>query len=216
MTELSTITFLPDHEKAIYNHLAYKLKCIIPTNDIVVVDKITLNEASIAFSQYKSLEKEIEKVRKTIVEPLNTLVKEVNNHFKQLDVAYQISLESKRLTTQINSFVAAEQAKVEAERKAEQLRLEEEALNNAIASGKDQPAIIVENIIPDFRVSNETAFASSSVLKKWRVVDETLIPKEYFLLNELMINALRRSSKAEDKSPIPGIVFSTEYTLRAK
>jgi hypothetical protein len=47
-------------------------------------------------------------------------------------------------------------------------------------------------------------------------VNLSLVPRELFNLDEVAINAVRRSSKADDVSPIPGIEFYTEDSLRSK
>lgn len=216
MNMLPTLSFMQLHEKMKYEQLLISLDSIQDTSGIHVSDAQTLNEAAISISQYKSIEKEIEKTRKFITEPLNGLVKETNAYFKNLLIQSPIVSERERLDKEVMAYSNAEKAKVEAIRRAQQIKLEEEALNYAIATGKDQPAIIVETIIPQFKVSNQTAFITTAVIKKWRLININLVPRNYFLLDELAINAVRRGSNATDVSLIPGIEFYTEDSVRAK
>jgi len=216
MTTLPTLSFLQPYEKIKYNQLIISLENIQDTTGIHVTDSTSLNQAAVCLSQYNALDKEIEKTRKYITEPLNALVKETNTFFKSLSIEYPIQSEIKRLKEESLVYSNAVKAKVEAIRKAEQAKLEEEALNNAIASGKDQPAIIVENITPTYKVSQDTAFANTTAVKKWRIINLDLIPDDFFLLDEIKINSIRRSSKANDISSIPGIEFYTEDSLRIR
>ena len=209
-------SFLKVSEKESLQLLLKKFESIEDTSSIIVTDQKSLNEAALSISQYKLLERETEKTRKLVTEPLNGMVKEANTYFKNLLIQSPVPVELERLNKEVLSYNAAEKKKSDDLRKAEQARLEEEALNNAIESGKDQPAIIVETVIPQYKVSNQTAYVTTAVLKKWRVTDITLVPRELFNLDELAINAVRRASKSDDLSPIPGIQFYTEDSLRTK
>lgn len=216
MNTLPTLQFMQPHEKIEYGQLLTALESIQDTSVIKVIDNSTLNEAALSINQYKALDKRIEKVRKMIVDPINALVKETNAHFKNLLIQSPIPVETDRLSKEVLNFNAAEKKKADDLRIAEQARLEEEALNNAIESGKDQPAIIVETVMPEYKVSNQTAYVTTAKIKKWRVTDLTLVPRTLFNLDELAINAVRRASKAEDVSSIPGIEFYCEDSLRTK
>lgn len=211
-----SFSFLKISENQALTQLLNELNAISDTSGIIVTDAKTLNEAALSISQYKMLDKKIEKTRKLITEPLNGLVKEANNYFKSLLIQSPIPLEMDRLNKEVLNYNTAEKKKTSELRKAEEARLEEEALNHAIASGKDEPAIIVETVIPDYKVSQNTAYITTAQLKKWRVTDISLIPHRYFILDETAINALRRVSKPEDISSIPGIEFYTEDSLRTK
>lgn len=209
-------SFLKITEKQALTQLLNDLNAISDTSGIIVTDAKSLNEAALSISQYKMLDKKIEKTRKLITEPLNGLVKEANNYFKSLLIQSPIPLEVERLNKEVLNYNAAEKKKTNDLRKAEEARLEEEALNHAIACGKDEPAIVVETVIPDYKVSQNTAYITTAKLKKWRVTDLTLIPHSYFILNETAINTIRRLSKPEDISSIPGIEYYTEDSLRTK
>lgn len=216
MNTLPTLHFMQPHEKEEYRQLLFALESIQDTTAIKLIDNSTLNEAALSINQYKALDKRIEKVRKMIVDPINGLVKETNAHFSNLRIQSPIPTELDRLSKEVLNFNAAEKKKADDLRKAEQARLEEEALNNAIQSGKDEPAIIVETVMPSYKVADNTAYITTAKIKKWRVTDITLVPRTLFNLDEVAINAVRRASKAEDISSIPGIEFYTEDSLRTK
>lgn len=211
-----SFSFLKLNERNSLLQLIIKIESIADTSQIVVTDQKSLNEAALSISQYKLLEKETEKTRKLITEPLNGLVKEANIYFKNLLLQTPIPAELVRLNREILNYNAAEKKKSDDLRRAEIARLEEDALNKAIDSGKDEPAIIVETIIPEHKLSQQTAYITTTTLKKWRVINITLVPRELFNLDEAAINAVRKSSKADDVSPIPGIEFYSEDSLRAK
>lgn len=66
------------------------------------------------------------------------------------------------------------------------------------------PAVKVEQVVPKTSASGRTNW-------KWRITDASLIPDEYWMLDESMIGALVRSDK--DKTAIPGIeAYSDEST----
>jgi hypothetical protein len=90
---------------------------------------------------------------------------------------------------------AARQKKAAAE--AEQLEREQAARDAQAAAAK------VEEVRVQPNIPTVAGVPTSSRRWKWRVVDESKIPDQYWILNELKINAEVRADKA--RTAIPGV-----------
>lgn len=112
----------------------------------------------------------------------------------------------------IKSKMGAYWQEQERERKQEEERLQAEArqyeedklLQEAEETGDD--SILEEPVIvPQIRVEQTSRVEGVSMQEnwKWRVVDPKLIPREYLIIDEKMVNAEVRTKKG--KTNIPGI-----------
>jgi hypothetical protein len=147
--------------------------------------------------------KRAEGLRKDMTAPLNERVKWINGQFAMLTDPIG------QLERTINSKVFAYRQVVEAARRKEQARqdaLAEKRQERAEAKGITPPIPeIVAPIVagPEKRI--ETDFGKASFTEKWNftITDETLIPREYLMVDEVKIRKVVKALKADTK--IPGI-----------
>ncbi len=178
------------------------------------------------------LTKVIEDVRKRMTVPLDEQKKEIMSFFKNL--AIPVEAELSRLDSETKQWLKA-QKEEQARREAEERRLaEEKAMQEAIekearlkaeaqAKGEDpaqiqvEVPIIAEEIPQQVKLSNFTSSGVTTMqVPKWRVLDINAVPREYFMLNENLINGIRRAAGTKNFNPhqVPGIEFYNEEVLR--
>lgn len=206
------------------------VKAVDEASHISVLTPSSVEMASISIKGFGKITKQLESIRTELVSPINERVKEINGFFKALQNRY--TSQEDNLRTQLKSYEKrrqAEEARVKAEERAEAERLakieakrrEEELKAMAEIKGESTegitvaPAIIPEETTKTSRLSDRNTVGVTTRLEKlWRITDQSLIPREYFLLDEKKINAIRRASSAEETSSIPGIEFYTDIAIR--
>ncbi|MCP4394521.1 MAG: hypothetical protein GY804_09690 [Alphaproteobacteria bacterium] len=182
---------------------------------ISIFSEKELDLAGFYIKKYKELDKEIEKTRKSIVAPVNKEVKEINNVFKLLSNKY--SDELSRLNGEVNDFLKEKRKKQEEERQKEQKELEDAVINEAEMFDDES---VLDNI-PQVEIKRESLGDMSNTvttarIKKWKVIDLEKVPRKYLMLDEKMINKIRKDYDFEDKSPIEGLEFYFEENIRSK
>lgn len=188
-------------------------KALDESSMIVIVTESDVATAANYIANFKKIEKKIESFRKELVQPLMDKKAEIDSFFKSIPARFEDEL--KRLNSEVLEF--KRKVEVEARKKAEEerRRLEEEALQNAIKEGRDEPAIIPE-IIPQVKKVSEmnAAKVHTRKTKTITIINESLIPREYLIPDEQKIRAERMKYEAcnEDgsqvKSTIPGVEFT--------
>ena len=115
---------------------------------------------------------------------------------------------------------AQEKLRIEAERKAaeEAAKLQAKA-DKAMKKGEEEKAqeLQLQAAMAVARVDyapQKTAGVHSMKVWRWKVVDETAIPREYLVPNEAALNALAKSTRGSMK--ISGIEFYEETSIVAK
>ena len=159
------------------------------------------------------LTKAIEEKRDGYVRPHNEYVKEVNIYFKLLSDPLAVA---EKITKQ---KVLAYNAEQERKRKeAEEINRQkiELARREAELSGTGEFTVDTEPL-PVPAAAPKTVRASTATLgtrsdRKWRLVDKELVPEEYKILNELLINNLVRNGIPK----IPGIEIYLEDNLSVR
>ncbi len=170
-----------------------------------------------------NLQKAIEEKRTGYVKPFNDHVKEVNAFCKLLTDPLEQA--EKTTKTKILAY-RAEQDRLRKEAEEINRLREEAARREAELTGKvltgagmvepstGQIITIVEKIdvppAPPTRVQADTATLGTTKVRKWRVIDQKLIPEEYKILNVVLINKLVRNNIPS----IPGIEMYWEPGLR--
>jgi hypothetical protein len=188
------------------------------SSEVVVVTASDVATAANFVSNFKKISKEAESVRKRLVQPLVDKKSDIDSFFKGIPAKYQDELN--RLEKEILDFQRKERE--EANRKAaeERRRLEEEALHNAIQKGLDEPAVIPE-VIPEIKKVSamNTSKVTTRKTKSFKIINESLIPRGYLIVDERKIRAERMKFDAcnQDgtnvKSTIPGVVFTFEESV---
>ena len=183
---------------------------------VAVFSEKELDKAGFYIKKYKQLDKEIEKVRKSITDPLNKEIKDINSEFKNLSAEYQEELD--RLNNEVGDYLKEKRKKEEEEKAKEQKEMEESLLHEAEVFNDES---VLDNI-PQIEIKRESLGMQSNTLttmrvKKWRVIDLDKVDRKYLIIDEQLIARLRKDYDFEVKQqPINGIEFYYEETIRSK
>lgn len=189
-------------------------KAIKESKGVMIFEESDVDKAGFYIKKYKELDKKIEAVRKKIVSPLNNEVKEINGIFKNLSAMF--SPELTRLDKESNDLLKEIRQRQEAQRLAEQKELEDAVLDEAEMF--NDPSVI--DNIPQVEFKQQklaTDNLTTQRKKTWRVIDIDKVDRKYLIIDEKMIDNLRKAYDFEVKEqPINGIEFYYEETIRIK
>ena len=192
-------------------------------NAIIITNPETYQQMAGIFLVIRSLRKEIADTFNPLIQKAHeshkAILAEKARHDKPLD-------DGERKAKSLMQSWDAEQARIAREeetrlreiaRKAEEERIMQEALQ-AEQEGDKQTAeaIIQEEIyIPPVTVAKATPKVSGVIFRtywKWRVKKLALIPRQYLIPNEVLINSLVTHNKNKEQSEqmIPGIEVWSE------
>lgn len=199
--------------------------------EVVIVTPSDVATASNYISNYKRISKNVEALRKNLVQPLTEKKAEIDAFFKSIPLQYEKELD--RLEEELLDYKRQQEAKARKEAEAERKRLEEEAIQKGIAEEERrikeaeakgvpveniapvEPAIVPEVIPQTKKISQmNSSKVSTRKTKSFKVVDEKLIPREYLMVDEQKIRAERMKYDAVNldgsqvKSTIPGVEFT--------
>ncbi|GJQ44038.1 MAG: hypothetical protein JETCAE03_35360 [Ignavibacteriaceae bacterium] len=189
---------------------------ISESKGVSVFSEKELDLAGFYIKKYKELDKEIEKARKSIVDPINKEVKAINNSFK--DLSSEFNAELSRLNEEVSDYLREKRRKEEEERAREQKEMEESIISEAEIFNDES----VLDSIPTIEIEREslgqmTSTITTARIKKWRVVDLDKIDRRYLIVDEQMISRIRKDYDFEViQQPINGIEFYYEESIRSK
>ena len=175
----------------------------------------------------RSVESQLEAKRKELTGPILAIKKSIDDFFnkpkekltaaiKRIDrgmLDFQIEMKRKAAEEEARLWRAAKIAE-EAERKrltelAAKAVAENKTLAAAVAAkqAEEVQAPVVHVAVPVVKVEG------LSVRKTWtyRVIDPTLIPREYLSINTILLGQIARTS--HDTKPVPGVDFFQEEGL---
>jgi len=187
-----------------------------------------IDMANVNLSKLSHAIKQLEDKRLLMTKPINQGLTEINNTFKGIKLplrsAYSI------LDGKVMTWRRDEQAKREKEsaRLMEETRLKNEKIEAEENRRKkirdaheakghnvsDEPIEIEREIAP---VVPDLAHTDSTKIRKewtWEVVDETKIPRKFFVLNEVMINKEVRTKLVREISGLR--IFQKDVRLNQK
>jgi len=190
----------------------------------VIVDNDSYLASAEDLKQIKAQIKAIEDYRKSITDPINEQIKRIKaffdvpiNKLKEAEevikgaiLKYQKEQERIRLEEQARLREEAEKFRLELEQKAK--KLEEQGKTEKAEEIKQQAETIITPVLANDTV--KVAGISKMKVWKYRIVDESLIPREYLIPNEKMLTQIAKSTKGALK--IPGVEFYCEETIAAK
>lgn len=198
--------------------------------EITVLTSSGLEKAAHFITNFKEIDKRLEKIRKEEKDIFFQKGKEIDAYFKSLQLLFQE--QNDRLSKEIMDWKKKQDAiakeKADAERKAaedkaieEALKKEKELQTQAIINGQNPADVKVEiSIVPETITetvklsSKNSSGLSTTRLKRFEVIDFNLIPKEYLMIDETKINLERKKHDFEAVSTIPGIKFTFTENLR--
>lgn len=168
----------------------------------------------------------LENTRKTVTGPLNLALKTFNDLFKppveklksieakiKLDMgSYYLEQERKRIEQEAK---LQEQARVQAEK--EKAKLDKKIAKTNDEQTKQTLEMQKDTIIPvSVSVDNQAQAQGISTKKVWkyRIVDSTLIPREYLMPNDKALQGIATATKGTIK--IPGIEIYSDNIIVAR
>lgn len=156
--------------------------------------------------------KAVEELRKFYTDPLEQAKKGIIATFKKMgaDAAGQ----EQRLRDELGAFyMKKENAKREAE--AKRIADEQERQRKARALGRAAPAPIAAPVAPEVERTTQTENGSLNIGLEWAftgISDESLIPRQYLMVNEV---AIRAAVKSGTRS-IPGVLIQERPKTSAR
>lgn len=105
-------------------------KALEESAEIVIVTASDVNTASAYISNFKKISRQVESLRKQLVQPLTDKKAEIDSFFKSIPLTYDKELE--RLEQELLDFKRKQDAEAKAKADAERKRLEEEAIQKGI------------------------------------------------------------------------------------
>jgi hypothetical protein len=217
-------TYLPEIERMKAQALAH-----------VVTDEASQNEAITMAGQAKKLANAIEKKRKEVIEAPGEFVKTVNNFVKvfrdtldEIDRKLKAGIQTHMTKVQMEQREAQERARIEAEKIQRELDARAAALNAQReaearkAAEKGEPAapmepeviapVVVAPVVPVQKVFRSETGSSVHLRKDWvwDVLDISLIPPKYLVVDKVAVNQAVKSGIRE----IPGMrIYETESAI---
>lgn len=187
-------------------------EAIKESKKILVMEESQIETAGFYIKKFGDLDKKIESLRKDFVKPLNDEVKQINNFFKSLQNSFLP--EQDRLKKESNEMLVEIRRRQAELKAAEQKELEDAMLDEAELFDDES---VLDNIPQiEFRQTKIAETLTTVRTKKWKVVDLDKVPRKYLVVDEKLINNVRKDYDFEDKSPIDGIEFYFEEGVRVK
>jgi hypothetical protein len=192
-TELTTnpIIALSQREKidAIINQAITEAKAIY------IIDKGDVTKAMITMKVLAKTEKDIDAYRKDMTAPLEAKKKAIIALFNE--IVLPVTQQVKRLKQELLDFEMNERAKAEKEISEMQVLNEDECE--------------ISLSLPNRSITG----ISTTRRKTWEIIDMDLIPREYLTIDTLKLNEFRKQFDFKTISPIPGIAFTCDETVRS-
>jgi hypothetical protein len=194
-------------------------------NAITITNQATYDLAANTLLAIKDLRKQINESYDPIISKAFSAHREACSQKKKVEEP--LIMAEGIIKTNLGAFVREqERIRQEAERQAreaaakleEELRIQQAVM--AEEAGFDEAAIeeVLQTPIPlpapvIAPTFDKVSGISSRKIWKWRIVNETLIPREYLQVNEMAINSVVRGMKGSTR--IPGIEVYEETSIAA-
>lgn len=150
-------------------------------NSIEITDEESFSKSSDVLSKIKQYGKIIKERREEITRPLLTSLNSVRNLFRGVEDACESA--EKTIKNKVSSYLAEQEIKVNIEKQKIADQIEKGKLKNpeTIAKKLDNIEEVKTN------TSGEFGKIRTREVKKIKIVDETLLPREYLIPNEKKI-----------------------------
>lgn len=160
-------------------------------SNIKIVDEQSLTKATEVLSQANKYAKQLEEDKQKITKPINDALKEIRARYKPLENKLEdIILNIRKSMTSYQT----EQMRLQ--------KIEEEKIANRVAKGtlKAETGIRKLEELPQTadKISTQSGKISFKTVKKFEVIDITLIPHKYLIVND---TAIRDAMKAGIELP---------------
>ena len=154
---------------------------IAETSRIIINSQPTFNKAKDKLGEIKEIKKIVNDKKESITKPLNEALKNVRGLFKPIEDKIDV----------IENYLKTEVLKYNQKLLAEQRKREEEAnkkIKEEQAKGKSLDEINIDKIAkPLTNITQKVEAIKTRKIKKLRIINEQLIPREYLTPNEVAI-----------------------------
>ena len=186
-------------------------KAIAVVNDLEVKDDPSMLEAGEVRKKIKVVGKMIKDKKETITKPLNDALKQVRSLFAPIEASYEEAesiVSDKRLSYQRKADEARQKIEAEALRKLQeaQKKLEEGKITEKQVEKIEQKLEAKLEQAPEVIKSSQDFHTRE--IKKFRIVNELEIPREYLIPDEVKIRRAMMSGVE-----VKGVEFYTEKLL---
>lgn len=154
---------------------------IAETSRIIINSQPTFDKAKDKLGEIKEIKKIVNDKKESITKPLNEALKNVRGLFKPIEDKIDV----------IENYLKTEVLKYNQKLLAEQRKREEEAnkkIEEEQAKGKSLDEINIDKIAkPLTNITQKVEAIKTRKIKKLRIINEQLIPREYLIPNEVAI-----------------------------
>jgi hypothetical protein len=149
--------------------------------------------------------------RKDYLQPFNEHVKFVNETYKTLMLPVE---QADKITRDKVMAYQQEQSRIQREQEEiNRLRMEAAQKDAALHHGEISESVnLVEVVDVQKKVSTDMGSLSTAKITKWEVIDFSLVPTDYKMIDSAKVGAVVRASKGNIS--IPGIRIWQEETLK--
>lgn len=170
--------------------------------ELSITDEQSYKEAGEILVEIKKQLKALETRRKTVVDPLNGVVKEVRSWFKPAEEYLE------RCEAHLKQLVGAYQAEV--------ARKNQEALAALSAAAAEQDQVKVAMAVGSIASTPKAQGISVREAWDWELVDENQVPREFLSVDPVKVNAYARAAKDHEPSPVAGIRFFRKQVVTTR
>ena len=176
----------------------------------IIVTVKDLKPATDDLSIIARVKKALEAKRKEFIQPLQDHIKAINDVFKRLMEPIEIA--DKTTRSKILAF-QQEQERIRQEQEEINRQKQELAEREAALNGHPVEPVELVEVTPEApkRVSTDMGIAGQRDNWKWEVIDFSLVPDEYKMINSGILTPVVKASKG--KITIPGIRIYNEPIL---
>ena len=176
---------------------------IIIQPELLVMEVVDTESLAHATNTLSILNSNLDKVtahKEAKTKPLNNALKAIRADYKPIEEQLTNAISSIRLA--ITTYATA-QAKIAKEQEARILADKRTNLETKITKLAN-----VEDTAPS-KVSTDNGSITFTTVKKWRVTDESIIPRAFLQVNEDLVKQAMK-----ENSPVAGIEYYEEQSLR--
>jgi len=210
----TAVALRPGEDIEVISYHAESVKLLKYAKERVIT---TLDHAKVAnddLSFISKIKKAMEDRRKEYLAPPKAEIEAINNTYKDLMIPI---LEADRITRDQMTAYDKEQKRIRAEQEEiNRKRMEAAQAEMKLKGELTESVNLVEVIEPPKRVSTELGTTGMVDHWKYEIIDITLIPREYMMLDTVLLG--NTAKKYHDQKPVPGVRFYNEpiIAVRAK
>lgn len=206
---MSEITIRPDESVDVVKWNGFSLEAKKLAETIVISDPESQANAVDVLKRIKVFYKDVEDARKDKKNPFAEMVKRIDTAFKP--ITDTLLLAEGQIKAKVSTYLyecEKKRQKEEVERqKAYEAQKADASEENIFGAGQQVQAPAM--ILPKEQAKGTIATASQKSVWRWKVTDETKVPREYLILDEVKLNKVVKAGLRT----IPGFEIYEDKTI---